>query len=426
MSIWKRGNTYYIDVRWRDMPRLQLSTGTGNKALAREMESTLRRLYRENRSDLLGLLKLKRVTLRQLHEAVVKGPKAVQVLRIQAESLELSPLVDEWLHWMKSANGLSLRTRRRYADQTVRRYRVSWEGFFEILPKGRDAKLSHLTDGFVADYKRTRVRAEGGSARNSKKEGKTLSAATINRDLVALGAFFTWCEQIKGLTVQRPSLRREREPQGRERWLSQDEVRAVETACPTEWWPLFAALLYTGMRVGEAQGMRGEDVRLTERRMIIHEGMRRVKSPSSVRHVPIPEPLAAVLAEHFARTPCGPSELVFRAPLSDYGKARRVWRKVCLQAGLHDGGKKPKPTATLHDLRHSFGVHAAQSGVPVVRLQKLLGHATPHMTLRYMQHAPEAYFAEDAARIAASLSGAAPDREAATRSELAREQLKSV
>ena len=61
-----------------------------------------------------------------------------------------------------------------------------------------------------------------------------------------------------------------------------------------------------------------------------------------------------------------------------------------------------------------------------LRLQKLLGHATPHMTLRYMQHAPEAYFAEDAARIAASLSGAAPDREAATRSELAREQLKSV
>jgi integrase len=42
-------------------------------------------------------------------------------------------------------------------------------------------------------------------------------------------------------------------------------------------------------------------------------------------------------------------------------------------------GTEP-PTATLHDLRHTFGVHAAQAGVPIVRLQKLLGHATPHMT----------------------------------------------
>ena len=47
----------------------------------------------------------------------------------------------------------------------------------------------------------------------------------------------------------------------------------------------------------------------------------------------------------------------------------------------------------------------------VPRLQKLLGHATPAMTMRYARHAPEAYFSEDAARIAASLSGAV-DREA--------------
>lgn len=33
------------------------------------------------------------------------------------------------------------------------------------------------------------------------------------------------------------------------------------------------------------------------------------------------------------------------------------------------------------------------------------------MTMRYARHAPEAYFAEDAARLAASLSGAS-DREA--------------
>jgi len=39
------------------------------------------------------------------------------------------------------------------------------------------------------------------------------------------------------------------------------------------------------------------------------------------------------------------------------------------------------------------------------RLQKLMGHASAIMTLRYVRHAPESYFAEDAAKIAASSAG---------------------
>jgi len=32
--------------------------------------------------------------------------------------------------------------------------------------------------------------------------------------------------------------------------------------------------------------------------------------------------------------------------------------------------------AGLHDLRHAFGEHCAQAGMPIVRIQKLLGHST--------------------------------------------------
>ncbi len=44
-------------------------------------------------------------------------------------------------------------------------------------------------------------------------------------------------------------------------------------------------------------------------------------------------------------------------------------------------------------------IHAAQAGIPIVRLQKLLGHADPTMTMRYMKHAPEAYLDQDASAI---------------------------
>ncbi len=80
---------------------------------------------------------------------------------------------------------------------------------------------------------------------------------------------------------------------------------------------------------------------------------------------------------------------------------------------------------TLHDLRHTFAVHAAQAGVPIARIQKLLVHATVAMAMRYMKHAPEAYFAEDAARVAGSLTGIT-DREGEARAALAREGLRQL
>ena len=49
-----------------------------------------------------------------------------------------------------------------------------------------------------------------------------------------------------------------------------------------------------------------------------------------------------------------------------------------------------------------------------------MGHASPMMTMRYMKHAPESYFAEDAARVAASLQGAGRVAESAERSDTTR------
>ena len=125
-------------------------------------------------------------------------------------------------------------------------------------------------------------------------------------------------------------------------------------------------------------------------------------SAGSARDVPIPDSLAQLLAAHRVAYPGGPADPVFPHPFT-YGQAQKVFGKGCTAAELHD--------VRVHDLRHTFGVHWVQAGLPLPRLQKILGHTTPAMTMRYARHAPEAFFAEDAARISASLSGAA-DREA--------------
>jgi integrase len=138
--------------------------------------------------------------------------------------------------------------------------------------------------------------------------------------------------------------------------------------------------------------------------------------------------LAEILRLHAERVPSNPADPVFPPPLNDYSSARSSWRKTCLQAGLHNceiDKKKRKPNATLHDLRHTFGVLAAQAGVPIVRLQKLMGHSSPVMTMRYMKHAPESFFEEDAASIANMISGGG-DVEQQERSPLANKGLRKA
>lgn len=403
MSLFKRGSVFYVHFRWRDYPRMKVSTGTTLKVRAKAMERTIYALKNAGRRDLLSLLAEQRLTLVALHEAYEGRGDEIEQLAAKAESPELGPLVDVWLAWLKSPNGVSPRTRRRYASNTVHRYDESWAKLFALLPNGRAARLSDLTRGFLADYRNNRI-ASGSMA------------GTVNRDLTALQAFMTWCAEDQGLSVTRPQVRREREPAGRERWLSAEEFSSISQACPQDWWPLIATLIYTGLRIGEAQGLVGGDVRLAERRITIHEGNHHVKTPSSVRDVPIPEPLAELLSQHFVRFPAGTTDPVFPEPFNDYRKARRTWQRVCRKAHVQG--------ANLHDCRHTFGVHCAQAGVPIARLQKLLGHSTPAMALRYMKHAPEAYFTEDAAKVAASLNGEILEREREARTTLVRGSLK--
>ena len=404
MSIYKRPEStrYVIEIRWQGLPRLKLSTGSSSRKLAEAMQRTLHGLKDAGRLDVLRLLAEGKLRLADVHEDYVRNPAALQHRLAAVASPTLGPLLDQWFAWLDDPATLSSKTRRAYAPKTTQRYKVSWTRVVALLPRGREATLADMTKGFLADFRSQRRREGAGGA-------------TVNRDLCAVGAFLTWCEQEREIGVYRPALPRERESAGRERWLDAGELSQLEAALPRSWWHLFAALAYTGLRVGEAQGLCWSDVRLSDQVITVHDRSRRLKTSASARVVPIAVPLARLLAEHRTRYPGGPADPVFPHPFGSYQLAQRVFQRACREAGLHD--------IRIHDLRHTFGVHCAQAGIPIVRIQRLLGHSTPVMALRYMKHAPENYFAADAARVAASLSGAA-DREAGAQAELARQGFK--
>jgi integrase len=279
-------------------------------------------------------------------------------LRAEEPSPVLGPLVEEWLTWMRSPSGISPRTQRPYSAQTIRRYEVSWHRLFDQLAGGRGSALAELTSGALAQYW-------------DERTGDQCRGQTVNRDLCALQLLMRWAREEKGLLFESPHLRKVKESSGRERWLSPAEIEAVRPAAPIEWWPLFALLIYTGLRVGEAQGLRWGDVRFSDGILAVHSGYRQLKSETSDRDVPIPQPLAAVLTAHSLRVPSEPADMVFGGGFGDYWRARRVWRSIIGQAGIS--------YCRIHDLRHTYGVHAARAGVPLARLQRLPGHEIIHV-----------------------------------------------
>ena len=386
MSVYRRDDSrhWWINVQWKDCPRIQLSTLTDRKPEAKRMVATLRALRSAGRYDLLGLIAARRLVLQEVHAAFMRDSSSLGRMEATEPTPELGALVDEWLAWLGSPAGISPRTKRRFAVQTVRRYAVSWDQIFALLPLGRASGVSDLTSGAIASYRKARVEAG-------------CDGPTVNRDLCAIQSLLRYCEDERAMRITRPRFTKEREHVGRERWLTASESAAVAAAAPTEWWPLFATLIYTGMRIGEAQALRWGDVALKERRIEIHPGFQRLKTTSSDRTVAIPEPLAAVLREHASVAPSAATEPVFPGVLGQYWRARWAWQRTCKRASIQP--------ARLHDLRHTFGVHAARSGVPLVRLQRLMGHCKPEMTLRYMRHAPDGDFAADAALVAGSMDG---------------------
>ncbi len=364
---------FYIRRQIRGIGLLKLSTGTRSPSVARRLDQLVLDLKDLGRLDALHALKDGRVTIQELYAN--RLPEQLNAVLARGTSPVLLPLVDEFLKVGGQDTGIR--------DRSLQRYRVSWQRIRELLPQ--QAKIGDLTQGFIAEFKRHR-------RSQLTPTGKPVSPATLNRDLAAIGAFLSWCEREKGIRVDRPELRYQRESKGRLRWLTPQELAAFKRACPDKWWPLFGLLFTTGITVSEALGLCRSDLDLASRRLWIHEQHgRQLKRESRARELVVPEAVVATLKGHLEAL-SEPRLGTARIFALTYWPVRKAWHRVCSAAGIQG--------ATIHDARHTFAVHAVQDGIPEARLQRLLGHAHPATTRRYAMHAPEQFLNSDADRVA--------------------------
>jgi integrase len=161
-----------------------------------------------------------------------------------------------------------------------------------------------------------------------------------------------------------------------------------------------------GLRRGEIAGLRAEDVvrgvLYVRRTVVLVDGERAEHLPKSgkARKVPATPRLVAVLRRLADASPDG---WLIRNRDGEPAEPDQVSKLV-----LTVQRRAKMPTKGPHKLRHTFATHQLEAGTPVQRVQKLLGHSSLSMTLRYCHGGDEDTGEVDrlAAYRAASLEGA--------------------
>lgn len=217
---------------------------------------------------------------------------------------------------------------------------------------------------------------------------KMLSVASVNRHLTLLRAILNRAVRDGRLEVsKKPAIKLLKENNERVRYLSEDEEQRLIAALPDSLRSLVAVAIHTGMRRGELLNLTWNEVDFVSGIIFVRtsksgEGRRIPMSPTAHQTLSglwqsrRKRLNARVVAQREA------NRSVFTAPHGGYLlNLNRAWYPALKRAGLEG--------LHFHDLRHTFASRLVMNGVDLYRVQILMGHKTPMMTVRYAHLSPQ-------------------------------------
>lgn len=175
--------------------------------------------------------------------------------------------------------------------------------------------------------------------------------------------------------------------------LTREEVAAILRACPDARHRTMLTLCYgCGLRLSEVLAVRVGDIDGERRLLRIEQG-----KGAKDRLVPVSPTLLEQLRTYWRAY--RPHDWLFAgrdgarlAPTT----LQKAFTQAKQRAGVHKIGG-------IHGLRHAYATHQLAAGLPVQRLQRLLGHQSLHTTLRYVHWLPSAREGEGALDVIAQL-----------------------
>src|SRR5215813_4069328 len=214
------------------------------------------------------------------------------------------------------------------------------------------------------------------------ERGKELHLATVNRRLTVIKHMFRKAVDW-GLIKTNPAtgVKRFTVVSERTRFLTGEDVQNLQTKCEadiTSPWllSLVTLALNTGMRQGELLNLKWDGVNF-ERGLISVLQTKTMRWKTIAMNEATREALIWLNEHRYG-------DFLFLWPWGDRVGRTTVYdafKEVCKAAGIAD--------FRFHDLRHTFASHLVMSGVDLVTVKDLLGHAGINMTVRYSHLVPE-------------------------------------
>jgi integrase len=277
----------------------------------------------------------------QFQNQLLSGRFEDQSVKDLSENLRLNELIEKWY----DLHGRSLKSS---LDTKNRLLKLS-----SILgnPVGRN-----LNPELLVDYRKLRI-----------DEG--IKASTLNRELITLKAMFRELRRLSVIDYDSPLLvvRKLRESKTELSYLSLPDLvklnKQVNLSKNESLWFVFTICLVTGARWSEAEGLTYSNC--------INSGFQFVDTKNGhSRFVPVDFETFDTVRSRLAQGPF----------LSCYAAFRSAMKRTGLSI----------PRGQMaHILRHTFASHFIMNGGNLVALQKILGHSSLNVTMKYSHLSPD-------------------------------------
>lgn len=297
------------------------------------------------RAQCEAFIEAKRTEAREGRLSLPKGRKT---------AIGFSKAADDYVKRLEETGGKNIDRKRRHLDQ-------------HLKPFFGDQRLDAITTFTVDRYKRKRTAAGAANA-------------TVNRELATLSHLLNRAVEWKWIRAKGCRIGKLEEAPGRKITLTDEEADALMKAALADsdtYCYLFVAFgLNTAMRHSEILSSRYDNLDLDNLRLFIP------KAKAGQREQPITQELADLLKREreMAADPDGWIFPSLRSDLSEVGHRTRMdrpFRRAVIAAGLD-----PKEI-TPHVMRHTAITRLIESGVDIPTVQRISGHKTVAMVMRY-------------------------------------------